>query len=144
MSIIEPELYDISSSIITPTKYNYSIPENLEIINMDDALTQVGQDHSFLIEVLNDFEQELIDADLTIQHSIPIWDFQTIAKAAHRVKGSAAYLYCEQIQHVALQLQLVAHVDGSMTNEERMERVKELYDFFQKAMDKFIENVMHT
>jgi HPt (histidine-containing phosphotransfer) domain-containing protein len=78
-------------------------------INWDEAMNQVGGDKSFLDEVLSDLLSEADAAKGEIADGIETADYSMVMKAAHRIKGSASYLCCDNLRDVSFQLQEAGH-----------------------------------
>ena len=76
-----------------------------KVIDWEKTLDQVQGDESFLNEVLGDLLTEAKDAQNEIGEGISSANWSMVSKAAHRVKGSSAYLYCEQMRVCSLNLQ---------------------------------------
>ena len=74
-------------------------------LDYEAALASVDGDEAFLIDVLKDLLKECKDAEDDIQKGIESEDYTIIMKAAHTVKGSSSYLFCEQLRVVSLELQ---------------------------------------
>ena len=68
-------------------------------------MNQVGGDEEFLEEVLQDLLGEALTAQTDIAEGISTKNFDGISRAAHRIKGSASYLYCDNLKDVSLHLQ---------------------------------------
>ena len=77
----------------------------MKVIDWIGALEQVGGDEDFLIEVLQDLLVEATAAVEQIQEGINISDFSLVMHSAHRIKGSASYLCCDELREISLQLQ---------------------------------------
>jgi HPt (histidine-containing phosphotransfer) domain-containing protein len=75
------------------------------VIDWENAMNQVGGDEDFLTEVLQDLLEESRSAKDEIKVAIEKKDWDTVKKAAHRIKGSASYLSCDEIKESALKLQ---------------------------------------
>eukprot|EP01039_Chlorochromonas_danica_P006092 gene6092-6709_t len=76
-----------------------------EIIDYDKAMEQVGGDVDFLKEVLGDLLQEADEAESQLNTYVKEENADEVRKAAHRIKGSASYLFCERLRKVAFALQ---------------------------------------
>jgi HPt (histidine-containing phosphotransfer) domain-containing protein len=81
----------------------------LKVIDWEEAMNQVGGDEEFLNEVLDDLLAESQTAEDEIGTAIQSTDFAGVMKAAHRIKGSASYLCCEQLRDISLRLQDEGH-----------------------------------
>jgi HPt (histidine-containing phosphotransfer) domain-containing protein len=80
-------------------------------IDWKEALNQVGGDHDFLKEVLQDLLEEAKTAEDDIGGAIQNRDFGGVMRAAHRIKGSASYLSCDPLRDISYSLQQSGH-DG--------------------------------
>jgi HPt (histidine-containing phosphotransfer) domain-containing protein len=79
-----------------------------ETLKWNDALEQVGGDHEFLFEVLDDLMNEACGAEREIADAIVSKTFAVVKTSAHKIKGSASYLCCETLQEISLNLQVHA------------------------------------
>ena len=73
----------------------------------NEVIMQIGDDKDFLIEILNDFKNELDIAENEIQLGINLHDLLIIKKTAQNIKESGSYLYCEKIQYISLQIEKI-------------------------------------
>mmetsp|Transcript_75326 Transcript_75326/g.147827 ORF Transcript_75326/g.147827 Transcript_75326/m.147827 type:complete len:127 (+) Transcript_75326:70-450(+) len=78
---------------------------NEATINWNEAMKYVDGDQEFLDEVLQDLLKEADAAEDDINDGLARNDFYKIGKAAHKVKGSALYLSCENIARVSKYMQ---------------------------------------
>lgn len=124
----------------------------LKIIDWDEALNQVCGDEEFLDEVLTDLLEEAQTAKDDIGASIENKDFESTFKAAHRIKGSASYLYCDKMRQLSLDMQLagqegsnlVTSSDGADTTEAQADiwtKLKVLYAAYVKSFVELEETV---
>lgn len=99
--------------------------QELKTVDWEGALRQVNNDSVFLDEVFADLVQEAleaqndIDTSLTGLHGENNGDarcshFTEIRKAAHRIRGSAAYLCCDALIDVSFKLQEAGHSGSAM------------------------------
>ncbi len=79
-----------------------------KVIDWTEALEQVGGDRDFLREVLQDLLSEAGTAEIDMTRAVQAGDLGAVSRAAHRVKGSASYLYCEVLKESAQRLVDVA------------------------------------
>lgn len=98
----------------------------------------VGGDKEFLKEVLNDLLNESDAAQADIEGAIAAnpTDFECIQKAAHRIKGSAAYLCCEDLRKASYELQNAgqeARMPG-VDEKAQLEKIKGMFTDFQTAL----------
>ena len=127
-SINEPVMLPNKSG--TKTNYIYEIPVDLEVIKYDEALGQVGGDKEFFDEIMNDLKNEINEAIVAITEAMKINDFQTIGRFAHRIKGSAAYMLCERLEHICKEMQMVS-TNNCMGDFERIELFSILFELFK-------------
>lgn len=105
---------------------------DLKIIDWDEVFLQVGGDKEFLLEILEDFKQEISIAEHDIEIGISINDLPIILKTSHRVKGSAAYLYCEKIHDISLKIQNTATIDEYISKEDESKKIETISGLFEK------------
>jgi HPt (histidine-containing phosphotransfer) domain-containing protein len=112
------------------------MPKDLRVINWEEALNQVGGDREFLLEVLQDLFNESATAEEEIQSGVDNKDFDIIEKAAHRIKGSASYLYCEALKEVSFQLQTAGHtgLKGAPNEAKLWDQIKEMFTDFKASL----------
>lgn len=106
-----------------------------ETIDWTNAMVQVGGDEEFLQEVLRDLLNESNTADEDIGRALAANHFEDVAKAAHRIKGSASYLCCNDLREAARQLQDAgheAHCDGD--DPKHAVHIAKLYEAYQKCL----------
>mmetsp|Transcript_6781 Transcript_6781/g.9767 ORF Transcript_6781/g.9767 Transcript_6781/m.9767 type:complete len:121 (-) Transcript_6781:363-725(-) len=88
-----------------------------DIINWNRAMENCGDDEEFLIELLVDFSEELIDPMRRIQNAFrdiqsnSPENYTTIQRAAHVIKGAAANLACSQLHNSSADLE--AFIQGA-------------------------------
>ena len=108
------------------------------VINWESALEQVGGDEEFLNEVLGDLLTESDTAETDLKNAIETKNFDSVMKAAHRIKGSASYLCCEQLRETSFQLQNMGHAGLSLTDAnaqgELFNQIKIAYRTFQENL----------
>ena len=80
----------------------------------ENALEQVAGDQDFLNEVLADLLIESATAEVELQAAINAKNFDGIMKAAHRIKGSASYLCCDQLRDTSFTLQNMGHAGNGL------------------------------
>lgn len=111
------------------------------VIDWDKAMEQVGGDVDFLKEVLNDLlnesESAQSDMDAALADKPSAENFSKIQKAAHRIKGSASYLCCEDLRVVSLKLQDAGNAASKSTEAEwpdQLTEIKGLFTEYQTAV----------
>lgn len=88
----------------------------MKVVDWTQALEQVGGDTEFLQEVLNDLlgecdaaVEEIAKGLAKYQDGFDPEGSTEIRKAAHRIKGSASYLFCDRLKDISLKLQDAGH-----------------------------------
>jgi HPt (histidine-containing phosphotransfer) domain-containing protein len=104
----------------------------MALINWREALETVNDDKEFLQEVLEDLVTELCTAKEEITAAVKRKDFESIMKAAHRVKGSASYLACHPLKDCAFNLQQMGH-NGS--SDADLEEIIDEFTKFKKLVE---------
>jgi HPt (histidine-containing phosphotransfer) domain-containing protein len=115
--------------------------EDLKIIDWDEAMNQVGGDREFLSEVLGDLLQESNTAEEEIYHGIQNQDFTAVMKAAHRIKGSASYLCCEQLRWYSWKLQDVGQAASQNPSLQLRQEIDQLYASYRSSLAKLKEEI---
>ena len=100
-----------------------------EVVNWEKVLEQVQGDEEFLCEVLGDLLKEAREAETEIADGIEAKDWDCVSKAAHRVKGSSAYLNCDQLRECSSNLQNLGH-DALAAPEEIEEIARSIIAWF--------------
>jgi HPt (histidine-containing phosphotransfer) domain-containing protein len=124
--------------------------KELKTLDWEGALRQVSDDREFLNEVLDDLIVEALTAQADIEKHIEglntaVTDetrcshFSEIRKAAHRIKGSAAYLCCEMLIDVSFKLQEAGHQGSALecttaTSHKIESHVDSLFVLFKKCV----------
>ena len=111
---------------------------SLDIINWDSALIQVSGDKKFLEEILQDLLNEADEANLELREAIKACNFEQVGKEAHKIKGGASYLHCEQIYCITyiIQMRVMSSLECK-TDEERAylwTQIKKDYKIFKIAI----------
>lgn len=106
-----------------------------DIVNWEEALNQVGGDREFLDEVMQDLLSEADAAEKEIGDAIKDRDYAVVMRAAHRIKGSASYLFCDVLRNVSLKLQERGH-DATNNPDDRklQDEIQDLYDDYRDAL----------
>lgn len=89
----------------------------------------------FLTEVLHDLLDEAETAKNDIDEGLKAQNFEVVMKAAHRLKGSAAYLGCEAMRVSMMTIQHESKKGISMTEEAHKEL---LLKFLQTEYEGFL------
>jgi HPt (histidine-containing phosphotransfer) domain-containing protein len=108
------------------------------VLDWDEAMNQVGGDTEFLGEVLQDLLDEANTAEQDIAAGIEKSDFETIMKAAHRIKGSATYLGCEALRNSAFNIQQQGHEGISLDADKKaalLAQVRTEFESFLSALE---------
>lgn len=90
----------------------------------------------FLTEVLHDLLDEAETAKTDIKQGLKVCNFDDIMKAAHRLKGSAAYLGCEAMRDSMMTIQHESKKGITMTNEGERET---LLKFLEGEYEGFLD-----
>lgn len=121
------------------------VSSQLQVINWDEAMNQVGGDEEFLDEVLADLITEAQTGQDDLQACITGRDFDGVMKAAHRIKGSTSYLCCEVMKEISLTLQLAGHeglsIAAGAPTEALWARVESLFEAFVKSFADLQEEI---
>lgn len=96
------------------------------VIDWNEAMVQVGDDRVFLIEVMQELLNESRSAFDMISTAVAKRDYQTIYKEAHRVKGSASYLFCASLRDYSFDLQNAATAAETDPTSEHHEDIVRL------------------
>lgn len=108
----------------------------LPTVNWKDALESVGGDRDFLLECLDDLILEARTSEQQIEDAIKAIDFKGVKTAAHKIKGSAAYLFCKPLEEVCAQVNVVS-VEGikSGVGMHNIEILFQLYSRFLNEVE---------
>jgi HPt (histidine-containing phosphotransfer) domain-containing protein len=116
-----------------------------KVIDWAEARNQVGGDEDFLNEVLQDLLTESRTAQQEIEAGIKAENFEAIKNAAHRIKGSASYLYCEALREVSFQLQEAGHKGSNGRSESEKDRImshiRDLFEEFEVALSELRKEI---
>jgi FOG: HPt domain len=104
-------------------------------------MNQVGGDREFLDEVIQDLLNEATAAEREIGDAIRARDYATVMKAAHRVKGSASYLCCDELMKVSKELQDAGHDATKPGAKDLHEPIEDLFRDYKKALDELKREV---
>jgi HPt (histidine-containing phosphotransfer) domain-containing protein len=130
-------------SILVPSPPSSSIiiyQENtmpLKVIDWNQALEQVGGDEEFLLEVLRDLLEEALSAQERIADFIDAENFEKVMHEAHKIKGSASYLACDELKDISLQLQDDgrAGMNGTGGNDAQLwKEIKAKFNIYKEAL----------
>lgn len=88
------------------------------VIDWDKALSNVGDDRDFLDEVIQDFVGEAEKAQNLLSDGLKRKDFALIMTEAHKVKGSASYLSCDELEYISSKLQDYGHEGKTISKEK--------------------------
>lgn len=114
-----------------------------ETINWESAMNQIGDDKDFLLEVLDDLISEATEAFLMMKQLLEDCKIEEVMKTAHRVKGSASYLFAENLRRVSLSIQERTR-DTTFehpVSEKSMNEIKILLDEFETSLTKLKEEI---
>ena len=112
-----------------------SVPHinQLPIINWKQALESVGGDRDFLLECLDDLILEARTSEQQIEEAIRALDFKGVKTAAHKIKGSAAYLFCKPLEDVCAQINVVT-IEG-IKSGNGMDSIEKLFKIYSKLVN---------
>jgi HPt (histidine-containing phosphotransfer) domain-containing protein len=113
----------------------------MEIIDWAEAMNQVGGDRDFLDEVLRDLLTESDEAETEMEAAIKADDFACIKRAAHRIKGSAAYLCCNALRDISLKLQDLGHEGEKKPSDSLMEDIRKDFESFRTCLQELKEEI---
>uniref|UniRef100_A0A7S1IU02 HPt domain-containing protein n=1 Tax=Eutreptiella gymnastica TaxID=73025 RepID=A0A7S1IU02_9EUGL len=74
--------------------------KNEQVIHVEQALEQTGQDYGFLIELMHAFQNQYAKHKSEIQKGLDTGNWETVALESHSLKGAAANLFIEQMKVV--------------------------------------------
>jgi len=109
--------------------------EKSKIIDWKEAMETVGNDREFLVEVLEELLKESNAAFENIKVAIKNKDYNTVYKEAHRVKGSASYLFCVSLRDYAMDLQDIGAAANKCPSEEMDQDVRALFGKCTKSLN---------
>lgn len=75
------------------------------VVDLTEGLARAGDDREFFKELLEMFLEDAASKLEEIRKSVASGDAQTLASAAHSVKGAAANLAAHPVREVALRLE---------------------------------------
>jgi HPt (histidine-containing phosphotransfer) domain-containing protein len=141
LKVVHPQHQDSrhAPSIFLCTSFHNPTNNMSRTINWEEAMNQVGGDRDFLEEVLQDLMNEAETARAEIAQGIKDNDFSLISKAAHRIKGSASYLCCEDVRKVSLDMQELGH-EGMQPGANHREIMHKIESAFQDY-ERFIQEL---
>ncbi len=117
------------------------MPRDSDIIDWAEAMNQVGGDRDFLDEVLRDLLTESDEAEAEMESAIKADDFACIKRAAHRIKGSAAYLCCNALRDVSLTLQDLGHEGEVKPSDGLMDDIRKNFETFRHCLQDLKEEI---
>lgn len=104
-------------------------------MDYEAALQQVEGDTEFLKEIMQDLLGECKTAEDDIASGITDNNYTKIMQAAHRIKGSASYLFCDKLTGVSLELQNLGRNGETSPSEELMTTIKAKYEIFKESLN---------
>jgi HPt (histidine-containing phosphotransfer) domain-containing protein len=92
-----------------------------KIIDWNLTLENVGDDREFLYEIMNDLFFEANECYQKIMVGLLKNDYKSIFEAAHRIKGTALYLSCDQLSICAKEIEILAKYvfENNMTDTQK-------------------------
>jgi HPt (histidine-containing phosphotransfer) domain-containing protein len=109
----------------------------LKVIDWNLALEQVGGEDDFLGEIVRDLLEEAQQSQDKLEDAIDALNFEQVMHEAHKIKGSASYLHCEELTDISLQLQLDgrAGMNGTGGSEAALwKEIKRKFSIFKEAL----------
>lgn len=105
-------------------------------VDWEKCMEQVCDDVAFLEEVMNDLLNEAMAARDEIAASMDAANYVSVTKAAHKVKGSASYLYCGHLRLCAVNLQDIGQtISAGNTSPETLELLDSWYREYCRSYD---------
>jgi len=118
------------------------------IIDWNQAKSQCGGDEELLSEVIEDFMTEAESARIAFESAMKSKNFLSVEQEAHKIKGTASYLYCPELVSVSLKLQEKGHegvaaekADKSGNHAKLWNDVEQLYNNYMNAFREFKSEV---
>lgn len=117
----------------------------IQVIDVQTALEMFENDASLLQDVLNDLYQEADTMFAEIERGLNNRDYNVVKTSSHKVKGSAANLYCEELRVTMAHLleRSDRAVRTSATNEE-LNEMRQLLNQGHSAVEKIKAVVRST
>lgn len=113
------------------------------VVDWGKCMEQVCDDVTFLEEVMNDLLTEALTARDEIDAAITAANYVAVTKAAHKVKGSASYLYCGHLRLCAMSMQDLGQAINSAgtSNPETVEMMNGWFREYCLAYDNLCTEV---
>ncbi|MCP4368947.1 MAG: response regulator [Deltaproteobacteria bacterium] len=113
-----------------------TLKEKNSSMNFDKALKEFEGDKEFLMEVLNDFMENVGSQTEIIREAISGGDSETVRREAHSIKGGSANLTADILSEIAYKLEKKGSsgvLEGSMETLELLKKeFKRLEEFVKK------------
>ncbi len=109
---------------------------NNQVIDLDSALERLGGDKEFLVELLEDLNDQIRESIPSIEKSIKDSDFTELRAKAHSIKGAAANLSVIGLANKFSELEQKALTEDGAGATELLENIKALKDEFDQALEK--------
>ncbi|MCK5163765.1 MAG: response regulator [Desulfobacula sp.] len=103
-------------------------PAGNDPINIEKALDEFGNDRAFLMEVLDEFIQNVGKQIPKIQQAIWVKDMEALKQEAHSIKGGSANLIADDLSKAAKALEDI----GKTNNFTDSTRAFEAFEAFEK------------
>lgn len=104
----QPETHS-SSSVAAAVRAAKSLPS----IDWDSAMTAVGEDHEFLVDVLSDFVSAASAGISSLSAAMISKDLVEIKDVGHSIKGAAKPLKCYRIETIATLIETSANPNNN-------------------------------
>lgn len=108
------------------------------IVDWKRVERDIGEEgEAFLRDVLQELLLEADQAQVDIERSIDESDFKSIRAAAHKVKGSASYLYCSSLQSISEKIQFLCDdvQQNKRNSRETLSVIRDDFRTFKYALD---------
>jgi HPt (histidine-containing phosphotransfer) domain-containing protein len=113
-------------------------------IDWAKAMETVDSDIDFLNEVIGDLLNEAQTSQEEMEAGIAKSDYSAVSKAAHRVKGSASYLCCENLRKISLALQDLGSAAHATTPSAGMiDEIKSKFETYKECVVELRREVAH-
>lgn len=106
-----------------------------QVIDLDSALERLGGDKEFLVELLEDLNNQIKNSLEPIQQFISDSDFTELRALAHSIKGAASNLSVTGLANKFAELEQKAVEQDISGASELLENIKTLKEEFDKALE---------
>lgn len=108
----------------------------LPSIDWDAAMTAVGEDHEFLVDVLSDFVSAASAGMAALSAAMLAKDLAEIKDVGHSIKGAAKPLSCHRIEAVAALIETAANPNNNPggASAERWDELAQLCEEYSSCV----------